>query len=126
MKILIVDDNPNMGALLQDMLNVFDFDSVYVGNGQEALEKLDSSFALVITDIRMPTMTGLELLDHIKSRHPNLPVVLMTGYAYADKDSEAHKHRPEAILNKPFMMSNIEKMLFEIKLLPQPDSEVGK
>jgi len=110
--ILIVDDNPNMSSLLVEMLEVFDYESVRASDGQDALEKMESGkFSMVITDMRMPNMTGLELLEKIKEKHPKLPVVLISGYSVDNGGLEDNKIKPDGFLAKPFMMSDIEKLL---------------
>ena len=110
--ILIVDDNPNMSSLLAEMLEVFDYGSVRAGDGQEALSELENgSFSMVISDMRMPNMTGLELLAEVKKRHPKLPVVIISGYSMAELNIGEGGARPDGFLAKPFMMSDIEKLL---------------
>lgn len=109
--ILIVDDNPNMSSLLAEMLELFNYVSERAGDGSEALEKLESQkFSMVITDLRMPTMTGLELLERVKEKFPKLPVVLISGYSMDDVRAEGGP-QPDGFLAKPFMMSDIEKLL---------------
>jgi len=109
--ILIVDDNPNMSSLLSDMLEVFDYTSERAGDGHEALTKLkDQSFSMVITDMRMPNMTGLELIEQIKNQYPRIPVVLISGYSINQFDDAAGP-KPDGFLAKPFMMSDVEKLL---------------
>ncbi len=111
-QILIVDDNPNMSSLLADMLEVFDYDSIKAEDGEKALSELDKApFSLVITDMRMPNMTGLELLDKIKEKYPKLPVVLISGYSIESLNNNGQAIRPDGFLAKPFMMSDIEKLL---------------
>ena len=110
--ILIVDDNPNMSSLLSEMLEVFDYRSQRASDGNEALTLLERErFSMVITDMRMPNMTGLELLQQVKSKYPKLPVVLISGYSVADLDSTASDLKPDGFLAKPFMMSDIEELL---------------
>ena len=110
--ILIVDDNPNMSSLLSEMLEVFDYESVRARDGKEALTALEKSkFSLVITDMRMPNMTGLELLERVKDKYPKLPVVLISGYAVGDFSGSGDTVKPDGFLPKPFMMSDIEKLL---------------
>lgn len=109
--ILIVDDNPNMSSLLSDMLEVFDYPSERAGDGQEALDKLENQpFSMVITDMRMPNMTGLELIERIKQKFPRLPVVLISGYSINEFDN-LEASRPDGFLAKPFMMSDVERLL---------------
>ena len=111
-RILIVDDNPNMSSLLQEMLEVFDYESVRAGDGPEALTELSKGgFSLVITDMRMPNMSGLELLKEVKGRFPKVPVVLISGYSVSEIEHQAGSLQPDGILGKPLMMSDIERML---------------
>ena len=111
-RILIVDDNPNMSSLLSEMLEVFDYESVRAADGNEALDTLEKGgFSMVITDMRMPNMSGLELLTEVKSRYPSMPVVLISGYSVSEIDSHPGSHRADGFLGKPLMMSDIEKML---------------
>ena len=113
--VLIVDDNPNMSSLLAEMLEVFDYSSVVAADGNEALSELESGeFSMVITDMRMPNMTGLELLQRVKERWPKLPVVLISGYSNTALESDDNIHRPDGFLGKPLMMSDIEKLLKEL------------
>jgi CheY-like chemotaxis protein len=108
---LIVDDNPNMASLLSEMLELFDYSSERASDGDEALEKLEKSeYSIVISDMRMPNMTGLELLEHVKNKHPKMPVVIISGYAMKDETSPSG-HKPDGFLSKPFLMSDIERLL---------------
>ena len=108
--ILIVDDNPNMSSLLADMLEVFDYQAVRADDGHDALAKLnDSDFSMVITDMRMPNMSGMELLQTVKSKYPKMPVVMISGYNITEFDDSDAK--PDGFLAKPFLMSDIEKLL---------------
>lgn len=114
-KILIVDDNPNMSALLSEMLEVFDYDSVVASDGLKALEELKSgNFSMIITDMRMPNMSGLELLQEVKSSHPKIKVVLISGYSTADIETQAEEFKADGFLGKPLMMADIEKLLQDL------------
>jgi CheY-like chemotaxis protein len=110
--ILIVEDNPNMSSLLEEMLEVFDYKSVRAESGQEALKKMETEdFAMVITDLKMPNMTGLELLKNIKNKDPKIPVVLISGYSIKEIGGGPDTPKPDGFLSKPFLMSDIEKLL---------------
>ncbi len=110
--ILIVEDNPNMSSLLEEMLDVFDYKSVRVASGLEALTKLENEkFAMVITDLKMPSMNGLELLKNIKEKNQEMPVVLISGYSIKEISSDPNHPKPDGFLSKPFLMSDIEKLL---------------
>jgi len=111
-QILIVDDNPNMASLLSEMLEVFEYESVRASNGLEAIDKIsDGDFSLVITDMRMPKMSGLDLLQKIKESNPDLPVVLISGYALDEDGNELLHNLADGFLNKPFKMADIENLL---------------
>ncbi|MEE9442600.1 MAG: response regulator [candidate division Zixibacteria bacterium] len=114
-RILIVDDNPNMSSLLSEMLEIFDYDSIRAADGVEAIEKVENEdFSLVITDMRMPKMSGLDLLQKIKRERPNLPVVVISGYAIDDEGSNLLTSLADGFLNKPFKMSDIEQLLAQV------------
>lgn len=111
-KILVVEDNPNMSSLLADMLEVFAVDSVRATDGEDALKKLETEdIGLVITDLRMPKMSGTELIAAVKDKNPNLPVVLISGYNLTDADSNGPAGRADGFLMKPFRMNDIKDIL---------------
>jgi diguanylate cyclase (GGDEF)-like protein len=80
--ILVVDDSWESREVMTSILNTAeDYNLVLAENGQDAIRKLKShSFDLVITDISMPVMDGLELLDHLSVEMPDLPVITFTGF----------------------------------------------
>jgi len=111
-KILIVDDNPNMSTLLSDILEIFDFEGCHADDGQEALERLSQeSYDMVFTDLRMPVMDGYDLLDKIKTEHPSMPVVVVTGYAVGKGQDRALSKKADGFLYKPFKVNEIESLL---------------
>jgi len=111
-QILIVDDNPNMSSLLAEMLEIFEFDSKRAGNGHEALNILgDEAFSMVITDLRMPEMSGSELLKSIKQNNPELPVIVISGYNLAEEEDTLMANLADGFINKPFKMVDIENLL---------------
>jgi len=117
-RVLIVDDNPNMSNLLSDMLEVFDFSSQRAADGEEALSILhQQDFSLLITDLRMPKMTGLELLKAVKDQYPELPVVVITGYSTEATEQELVSAKADGFLNKPFRMNDIESVLRKFSLM---------
>ena len=81
-KILVVDDEQSMAQFLGIVLRKEGYQVTTVSNGRDALEKIRAeNFDVVITDIRMPGMDGIQLLQGIKKHDPGLPVVIMTAYA---------------------------------------------
>jgi DNA-binding NtrC family response regulator len=81
-KILVVDDEQSMTQFLSIVLRKEGYQVTAVNNGKDALEKIRAeNFDIVITDIKMPGMDGIQLLSSIKKQDPSLPVVIMTAYA---------------------------------------------
>lgn len=111
-EILIVDDNPNMASLLSEMLDVFDLRSRITTDGEAALELIQGEdFALVITDLKMPKMSGTELLTAIKDRRPNLPVIVISGYNVASAEGQVVEGLANGFIHKPFKMTDIQSMV---------------
>ena len=111
-KILVVEDNPNMSSLLADMLEVFAVASVRASDGVDALRKVEEdNIGLVITDVRMPNMSGTELLVELKDKHPDLPVVLISGFTVNETDNPSAVQRADGFLPKPFRMKDIKQVL---------------
>ena len=92
-KILIVDDEARILLLLQSLLKANGYDVVTAKDGNSALDAVKSdTFDLVITDLRMSPMDGLELLGRSKLQ-PDLPMILLTAYASVETAIEALKTR---------------------------------
>lgn len=101
-----------MSSLLADMLEVFAIQSVRAVDGHDALQKLESeSIGLIITDLRMPKMTGLELLEAVKDRDPKMPVVLISGFSIDHTEDQTLLARADGFLHKPFRMNDIKGIL---------------
>ena len=81
-KILVVDDEQSMTQYLGIVLRKEGFEVLTAASGREALEKVKADAPdVVITDIKMPGMDGIQLLQSIKKHDPAIPVVIMTAYA---------------------------------------------
>ncbi len=86
-KILVADDEMAIRLLYSEELKEEGYEVYTASNGREALEIVDSvPLDLVILDIKMPEMDGIEALRQIKERHPSLPVVLSTAYGEYKQD----------------------------------------
>ncbi len=92
-KILVVDDEQSMTQFLSIVLRKEGFHVTAVSNGRDALEKVkNDTYDVVITDIKMPGMDGIQLLHQIKKHDPSLPVVIMTAYASQQSAIDAVNH----------------------------------
>ena len=116
-KILIVDDEETLTfSLYQAFIKApYDCEVVTASSAEDALEKLESaSFDLVITDIAMPGMDGLELLSIIKSRTPETKVVIITAYGTDEREERAYKIGAERYIEKPFDISELRNLVFKM------------
>jgi diguanylate cyclase (GGDEF)-like protein len=103
MQILVVDDENSVRTVLAQVLQEDGFAVTEAVNGRQALEFMQKqTFALVITDIVMPEMTGLELLAKIKQRYPETQVIIITSHASLETAITALKHGAYDYLFKPF------------------------
>lgn len=114
-KILVVDDQESMRALLQDMLEVIGYEVTLAEGGEQALGILrESLFDLVLSDLNMPGMDGTALLRSIKSSTPNLPVVIITGYGTFHTEKRVMKEGADGYISKPCTLSKIDKTISSI------------
>ena len=111
--ILIVDDEKNYLTILTAILEEEGFEVLTVLSGQEALDiQKTSDLDLVLTDMKMPVMDGIELLEHIKAIDPDLPVVMMTAHGTVDKAVEAMQKGAYSYILKPF---DNERLIIYVK-----------
>lgn len=101
--ILIVDDEKNYPPILSAVLEEEGFETLTAFSGREALEILENSDVdLVLTDMKMPSMDGIELLEHIKEKDRDLPVIMMTAYGTVEKAVLAMQKGADNYILKPF------------------------
>jgi two-component system NtrC family response regulator len=111
--ILIVDDEKNYLTILTAILEEEGFEVLTALSGQEALDiRKTSDVDLVLTDMKMPVMDGIELLEHIKAIDPELPVVMMTAHGTVDKAVEAMQKGAYSYILKPF---DNERLIIYVK-----------
>lgn len=121
-RILVVDDETVVKQVVVDFLEMKGFEVVGADNGMEALEKLsEHSVDLVLTDIRMPEMDGIELLKKIKKNYPDTGVIMFTGFADIHAAVDAMKLGAFDYVAKPFnfdeLLMNVEKALEKANLV---------
>ncbi|MCD6519126.1 MAG: response regulator [Anaerolineae bacterium] len=109
--ILIVDDEEGMRETLVDILEDL-YQVEEASNGQEALCKVgERCYTLILMDIKMPVMDGVEALERIKSSHPELPVIMMTAYADSSAVEKARQRGAEAVVFKPLDMPKVLSLI---------------
>ncbi len=108
--VLIVDDEKNYLVVLEDMLEDEGYKVLTASSGAEAIEIIQAKpVDTVLSDIKMPGMSGIDLLDNIKAVDPDLPVILMTAYAEVDQAVEAMKKGALDHLQKPFDNKDVKR-----------------
>lgn len=108
-KVLVVDDDLNLLDLLVDTLTTIGYSAVPAHGGVPALERLkDERFDLMVTDIRMPDLDGIQLLKKVRRHYPGMPVLFITGFAPPDMVGQAS---PDGLLAKPFRIAQIESLI---------------
>jgi len=101
-RLLLVDDEQGMRDTLVDILEDLGLQVDQAANGQEAVGKAEScQYGLVLMDIRMPVMNGVEALRRIKGLWPDVPVIMMTAYTDAAEVKEALRRGAQAVIYKP-------------------------
>ncbi len=107
-KVLVIDDEAVIREGLRQTLVAEGYQVTVAEDGKIGLEKLQKdSFQLVITDLKMPVMTGIEVLKTIQILQPEVPVIIMTGYATVDSAVDAMKNGAFDYLTKPFLPDEI-------------------
>lgn len=102
-EVLVVEDDLAMRRMIQEVLATSAADIVAVEGGQAALDRLENhDVAVVVTDLRMPRVGGLEVLKFAKRRNPTTQVILLTGHATVESAVDALKGEAFDYLRKPF------------------------
>lgn len=111
-RILLVDDEPGLSAFLEEVVREEGFRAHKVQSAAEALAALEvDTFQLVITDLRMPEVDGLELLRRIRERDPQIGVIVMTAFASLETAVEALRLGAMDYITKPLHVQEIQVVL---------------
>ena len=126
-RILIVDDELNMRLVLSAMLKKEGFEVVSASHGREALQILQSNkIAVVITDLKMPDIDGMELLTRISEQRPEIPVIMITAHGTIATAVEALKKGALDYITKPFDLNDLKNIVSKaIKTSSLKDREVS-
>ena len=125
-QILIADDDLSMRQALAESLESCGFEVETAENGADALLKFEKGkFEVVVTDMRMPKMTGMDVLRGIKKIAPQTPVILITAYGTVKTAVEAMKEGAAEFIMKPFSLDDLEFAVRNV-LVTSKGSEGGK
>jgi CheY-like chemotaxis protein len=108
LKILIVDDSPAVTDILAQLCEFLGHDVLCAEDGRQGLSVIqaETDVDIVFTDYKMPVMDGVEMAKKIKAKHPDIPVVLITG-SVGVRDSELELGCFDAVVQKPFELKTI-------------------
>jgi len=113
-RVLIVDDDQEMLLSLEEGLSKYD-DTFSISTAQDGLEAVEalknSTFSLVVTDLKMPKMDGFSLLSHIMQHYPEIPVIIITGYSTSEMERLAREGGAIGYIAKPFMIDDLAKRI---------------
>ena len=112
---MVVEDDEEMRSLLKDFIEAEGFEADSVSNGSEAFRKLvREPFDLVITDIRMPGLTGLDILPGIKKLQPEAPVIVITAFGSEEIQRKAFEKGANAYLEKPIHFQKLTTLIHDM------------
>jgi two-component system OmpR family response regulator len=115
-KVLLVDDEEEFVETLAERMRNRGMDVETSNSGSAALDLIDDdSYDVVVLDLKMPGMDGLEALARIKKRRPEIQVVLLTGHATVEKGVEAMKRGALEFLEKPIDLSKLSEVIHKAK-----------
>ena len=107
-KIMVIDDEENMCQILKQLLESEGYVVETSTNSPAALDiVLSDHFNLVISDVSMPVLSGIDLLKSIKSAKPNLPVIFMTGQDMDEVMTRALQNGLDGFIEKPFNIQTV-------------------
>jgi len=114
-RILVVDDEKNIRLTLTQALESDEWQTDTAVNGEEALQKLqESEFDLMLLDLKMPGIDGMEVLRHVAEDRPDVRVVIITAYGTIESAVEAMKLGAVDYLQKPFVPTDIRELVSRV------------
>jgi DNA-binding NtrC family response regulator len=111
-KIMVVDDEPIIGEILTKFLTTKDYEVASFTSGKKALEHLKTNEVnLLLTDLDMPDISGIELIKATKELKPKLPILVMTGMYGSGLMDELFKLGISDYIAKPFELDSLEEII---------------
>ena len=111
-RILIVDDNVFIRGVMQNILQSCNYEVYSCDRGKHALDKLRQEFFdILITDLHMPEMDGLELIRRVKIISPEIKAILVTGFPIAESRRKANEEKLSGFLLKPINWNELKALL---------------
>ena len=109
-RVLVVDDDPALQTLFKQFLKKAGFGRIVVGTGAEAISYAEKqNFDLVFLDLKLPDTSGDELYAKLKEMHPDLPIVIITGYPDSEILSKILASGPVTVIKKPIEFEQLNR-----------------
>lgn len=117
-RVLVVDDEDDLRVLLSQQINIAGYDVSSAADGEEAINIIKkNSFDVVLLDINMPKVNGIEVLKFIHKNYPSIKAVMLTGFADLKHAMEAREFGARDFIGKPYkledIMSTIDRLVKE-------------
>ena len=113
LRVLVVDDEEAVRAIIADLLIAAGHEPVLATGGDDALAQLtaaNGAVDLVLTDLGMPGLTGWDVIERVKARWSDLPVILVTGWGEHPRGGDG-RHAPNAVLAKPITDTRLQEVI---------------
>ena len=108
-RVMVVDDEENIREVLSNYLDSLGYEVITAGDGEDAIEKFETgAFDLIISDLLMPTIDGLELLKKVREKDRDVIFLMITGYPSIETAVEAIKKGAYDYITKPFHMEDVK------------------
>ncbi len=115
LSVLVVDDDQDIREYLQDFLNAEGFEVTTLADPTLAVERIrDEVFHLVVLDLMMPKLSGLDLLQQIRSVDDDIAVIILTGHPSLDTATASIQHDVSAYIHKPFAAAEFRDVIARI------------
>ncbi len=125
-RLLVVDDESIVGKRLRQVFSKMGFDIETFVDGAPAMAAMDQKpFDVVVTDLKMADMDGMEVLRQVRQHHPSTRVIIITGYADEATAEEARRLGVFEFLAKPFRLDTLKDMVFRALEAKRRDERKG-
>jgi len=116
-KMLIVDDQKGVRRLLEELFRSEGWDVRMAVDGREAIDKVDEQIPdLVLMDVKMPNMNGLEASQAIMDKYPGIPIIMMTAYGEIEVVNQALEAGVRRCISKPFDIMDLRNIVSDLMI----------
>jgi len=115
LRVLVVDDDKEIREILADMLAIDGHSATVCPDGSAALKAINEGpFDMLITDLGMPGMSGLDLAGAVHEAYPRMPIAIITGWSVELSEQEVFSKGVRVVMSKPFRLNEIKALVQEL------------